>query len=65
MYVVRMASWDLIAIVFVQCGLCAQGRHGVSCVIHFHVVSGLRIHISEWSRAVCKVGESVLGRPLH
>lgn len=42
-------------------GYGVQGRHGVSCVIHFHVVSGLRIHIYEWSMAVCEVGESVLG----
>lgn len=35
----------------------------MSCVIHFHVVSGLRIHISVWSMVVCEVSESVLGSP--
>lgn len=40
-----------------------QGQHHVSCVIHFYVVSALRIHISVWSMTVCEVSESVLGSP--
>lgn len=35
----------------------------MSCVIHFYVVSALRIHISVWNMTVCEVSESVLGSP--
>lgn len=59
MNAVKMGSWDVIGVVFAEQGLwCLKIP---SWVMHFHNVHVLRIFVSVWSMATCKVYESVLG----